>query len=300
MAVGAPCVSSCVLNECIYYLVLPIRYPISMRFPVVFHEALYTNGSFEVATDVGVPRFEPGPEALAYLQREGYVVIKNANEDEVRHARELLWAYHEGTGTGARRDRPETWIRNQPNQYGIFWGFGAGHSRLAWFVRTRPKLLRMFELVWNTSDLITSFEGFSMFPPERVESKWRLGESWFHTDQNHKSRPGLQTIQSFTSLCHQPWFSPTLVFRGTSSPPHWLPPLLPTSHLLSSPLRSPPLLSPPLLSTHGRPRSRDQDQATDPNPSPSRPSPSPSPSALTLTLTLTLTLADPHPNPKLR
>ena len=175
-----------------------------MRYPVVAHTDLYINGSFDVAADVPVPRFEPGTSALEYLRREGYVVIKGcANASEVEHARELFWAFSEGTGRGVRREQPETWIRNEPNPYGIFWQFGVGQSRLAWFVRSRPRLVEMFSHFWGTSDLISSFEGFSMFPPEEVEASWRIGEAWFHTDQNAASRPGLQTIQSLTSLWDQ-------------------------------------------------------------------------------------------------
>ena len=74
------------------------------------------------------------------------------------------------------RDQPESWIRSAPNQYGIVWEYGVGQSRLMWFLRTRPRLLRMFSLVWGTSDLITSFEGFSMFPPAaQVTANYSVG-----------------------------------------------------------------------------------------------------------------------------
>ena len=173
------------------------------RFAVVPHRQLYVNGSFHVRVAKNVPRFDPGAEALEHLQREGYVVVSVANSSEVAHARELLWRFLESTGEGVTRHDASTWIANGPNNYGIFWGHGSGQSRLLWHIRTLPRLLQMFELVHGTPDLITSFEGFSMFPPERVEAQWRLGEAWFHTDQNAASRPGLQTVQSFTSLYDQ-------------------------------------------------------------------------------------------------
>ena len=175
-----------------------------VRFPITAHTTLYeANQSFTVPSDVDVPRFVPGPEALSYLEREGYVVIENMNSSEVSRARELLWSFLEGTGAGVRRDAPETWIRSRPNHYGIVWHHGVGHSRLAWFIRTRPRLLEMFALVFGTHDLISSFEGFSWLPPTEYEAAWRLGEAWFHTDQNGVSMPGRQTVQSFTSLYDQ-------------------------------------------------------------------------------------------------
>ena len=174
-----------------------------VRFPVTAHTSLYINGSFAVRTDVRVPRLPPGATALSHLRKEGYVVLENMNASEVAYARELLFAFLEGMGRGVRREAPETWVRSRPNTYGIVWSHGVGHSRLAWFVRTRPRLLEMFRQLFDTPDLISSFEGFSWLPPVAYESEWRLGEAWFHTDQNGLSRPGRQTIQSFTSLYDQ-------------------------------------------------------------------------------------------------
>jgi len=149
-------------------------------------------------------RFDPGAAALAHLNREGYVVIRDvANASELLYARELMWSFLEGAGVGVDRHSPRTWRKARPNQYGIVWEHGVGQSRFMWFMRTRPRLLQMFELIWGASELLTSFEGFSMMPPVEVESDWTLAESWFHTDQNGVSRPGLQTVQSFTSLYDQ-------------------------------------------------------------------------------------------------
>ncbi|KAL1528029.1 hypothetical protein AB1Y20_009398 [Prymnesium parvum] len=176
----------------------------ALRSPVVRHHSLYANGSFAVDTTVEVPRFEPGVEALEHLKREGYVVVRGiANASELDEARRLLWSFLEGAGVGVRREEPSTWHRSKPNPYGIVWGFGVGHSRFMWYIRTRPRLLKMFELIWSTDDLLASFEGFSMMPPPAQESSWQMAESWFHTDQNAKSRPGRQTVQSFTSLWDQ-------------------------------------------------------------------------------------------------
>ena len=176
------------------------------RFPVVRHDSLYNGSNFVVRTDVSVPRFdEVSEEALAFLRREGYVVLKGVlDANDLKTARELLWQYLEGiSGARISRHNPASWVRARPNQYGILWNYGSGHSRLAWFIRTRPQLLKLFQRYWNTTDLLASFEGFSMLPPARLEQDWMIGESWFHTDQNAKSRPGLQTIQSFTSLYDQ-------------------------------------------------------------------------------------------------
>jgi hypothetical protein len=177
------------------------------RVHVVEHSSLFhTNGTFKVKTTVHVPKFDPGPEALEHLQREGYVVVRSvANASQIERARELAWSFLEGTGVGVRRDEPDTWHNVRPNQYGIVWGFGSGHSKFLWHVRMLPRLREMFELVWAGSlPLLSSFEGFSFFPPRAQEAAWTIADGgWFHTDQNGVSRPGLQTVQSLTSLWDQ-------------------------------------------------------------------------------------------------
>ena len=177
-----------------------------MRFPVIQHDnMLRANMTLDVAAQSPLRFHDVGDDALEYLRREGYVVISNVlNETDLSHARDdLLWAFLEGMQTGVRRNQPDTHVLSQPNQYGIVWTHGVGHSRLAWFIRTRPKLRSLFEAFWETEDLITSFEGFSFLPPLKDETRWRVGVGWFHTDQNARSRPGLQTIQSLTSLYDQ-------------------------------------------------------------------------------------------------
>ena len=159
-------------------------------------------------TNVEVPRFDPGPEALAYLQREGYVVVKSvANSTELAQARALLWDFMESAGVGVSRDKPASWQLMNPNQYGIVWGFGSGQSKFLWHIRMLPRLREMFDLVWGDGapapQLLSSFEGFSFFPSAAHEAASTIAEGWFHTDQNSVSRPGRQTVQSLTSLWDQ-------------------------------------------------------------------------------------------------
>ncbi|KAG8466152.1 hypothetical protein KFE25_001908 [Diacronema lutheri] len=162
--------------------------------------------SFDLEHDA--PRLEPGSaEARAHLAEHGYAVLASVlNETELRTARELLWRFMEGTRKGIRRADPRTWHRIGPNQFGIVWNSGAGQSELMWHVRSAPRLLEFFSSFWGVgrAELLTSFEGFGVMPPTELESSWgALAEGWFHTDQNGASRPGLWTVQSFTSLHDQ-------------------------------------------------------------------------------------------------
>lgn len=154
------------------------------------------------------PRLPPGSaEALAHLRTHGYVVLASVfNESELDTARSLLWSFLEGAGKGVNRSEPESWHQIHVNRYGICWS--AGQSEFMWFIRSAPRLVAAFAAFWNVpaSELLASFEGFGAFPPVELERTWSAGglaEGWFHTDQNGLSRPGLWTIQSFTSLHDQ-------------------------------------------------------------------------------------------------
>ena len=53
-----------------------------------------------------VPRFDSGSdESIDYLEREGYVIIKNAlTANEASKTLDLLWDYLENLGTGIDRN----------------------------------------------------------------------------------------------------------------------------------------------------------------------------------------------------
>ena len=76
-------------RRCLCLLAAGAQQACSTRVPVVHHDALlHANGTLRVDTSVDVPRFDPGPEALAYMREQGYVVIRGvANASELAHAR---------------------------------------------------------------------------------------------------------------------------------------------------------------------------------------------------------------------
>ncbi len=83
--------------------------------------------------------------------------------------------------------------------------FGIGHSQFCWDVRQNPKVIEVFSTIWNTKDLLTSFDGASIhFPPEITGKGWytdRKGKTtggWLHTDQSY-TRNDLECIQSWVT-----------------------------------------------------------------------------------------------------
>lgn len=89
---------------------------------------------------------------------------------ECKRALALLWDWLEAAAPKPhrlQRDDPTTWHHWPPTvEGGILPYKGAGQSRAAWFVRSRPKVSRAFGSVWGTqAPLVTSFDAVAAWRP---------------------------------------------------------------------------------------------------------------------------------------
>ncbi|HEX2590691.1 MAG TPA: phytanoyl-CoA dioxygenase family protein [Rhizomicrobium sp.] len=156
---------------------------------------------------VHVPRFAPGSaEGIAYLDEHGYVVIANVlSANESRQALGLTWDYLEQLGTGVDRNDVTTWHDDRwPTAVhgGILPGHGIGHSAAQWFIRSAPNLKKSFAAIWDTDELLVSFDGMALWRPWAIEPSWKTnrGGSWLHIDQHPITRPGKQCVQGLVNL----------------------------------------------------------------------------------------------------
>ena len=154
-----------------------------------------------------VPRLDSGSEESSrYLDEFGYVVIKNAlTAEEAKKTIDLLWDYLEELGTGIDRTNPKTWgdDRWPTCAHGaILPSYGIGHSEAQWFVRGVPNVKKAFAKIWETEELLTSFDGVSLWRPWNINPNWKTesGQSWFHIDQHPISKPGKHCVQGLVNL----------------------------------------------------------------------------------------------------
>lgn len=156
---------------------------------------------------VHVPRFEPGsPEASAYLEANGYVVVRSVlSEAEAGKAMQLTWDYIEQLDTGVDRNDIKTWT----NQHwptvvhgGILSYHGIGQCEAQWYIRGKQRVKKAFAGVWGTDELLTSFDGMSLFRPWKMNPEWKTNASggWLHIDQHPIHRQGLQCVQGLVNL----------------------------------------------------------------------------------------------------
>ena len=106
------------------------------------------------------------------LKKNGYVVIHNVlNDKEIDTATGLFnnWRLLNSPVIG-------------PN--GIIKENHIGHQEHAWYIRTRPSVINVFQDVWETDDLITSFDGSCyMSKTDRYDGYWtHADQSTINTD----------------------------------------------------------------------------------------------------------------------
>eukprot|EP01087_Luapelamoeba_hula_P024690 TRINITY_DN9496_c1_g1_i1.p1 TRINITY_DN9496_c1_g1~~TRINITY_DN9496_c1_g1_i1.p1 ORF type:complete len:316 (-),score=43.19 TRINITY_DN9496_c1_g1_i1:1092-2006(-) len=166
------------------------------------------NVGHPVPIPTAVPRFASDDPAayLEYLDANGYVVIADVlSPDQLHTGRSLAWDFIESRPQNkAQRNDPLTWTDELgwPDPYGngIIVGDGAGHCEFQWFVRGVPAVQQVYKNIWNTEELITSFDGFCMFRPAEYNESWRTGTGWYHIDQNGNTKPDKMCVQGFVNF----------------------------------------------------------------------------------------------------
>tara|TARA_B100000287_G_scaffold387029_1_gene395307 strand:- start:35 stop:955 length:921 start_codon:yes stop_codon:yes gene_type:complete len=123
------------------------------------------------------------------LKENGYVIIPNVlNIDEINTAKQLFINWKNSI---PNLDK----LHNTIDHHGIFKFLEVGHQEFAWNIRTRPQIINIFKKIWNTDDLVVSFDG-SCYISKDCNKK---DKTWTHTDQAPNSI-GLKCYQSFVSL----------------------------------------------------------------------------------------------------
>ena len=126
---------------------------------------------------------------IQQLKEDGYTIIHNVyNNDEIIEYWKEFNLWHTNV--------PELEeLHNLIDFNGIFKHHQVGHQRFAWLARTNPKILNIFKQLWNTDDLVCSFDGCCYYSPDYIGQP----EYWTHTDQSSRKK-GLHCYQSFLSL----------------------------------------------------------------------------------------------------
>jgi ectoine hydroxylase-related dioxygenase (phytanoyl-CoA dioxygenase family) len=159
----------------------------------------------QTAKPVQVPRFcVDDPQGYTYLEDNGYVVFKDvATPAQIKTGINLAWDFLEKLGIGINRHDEKTWDTPQwpdPFGKGILASDSVGQCELLWFARGLPQVKKIYSQIWNTNDLITSFDAFCFHRPFEYNPSWMTNSGWYHLDQNGHYKPGKTCIQGFLNF----------------------------------------------------------------------------------------------------
>jgi len=103
-----------------------------------------------------------------------------------------------------------------PNHKMLIQHWKIGHSKLVWEVRQNKKVIDAFAKLWDTNDLIVSFDGASIYILDKPK---RENNSWFHVDQSY-TRNNFECIQSWINAYDTNEGDATLVILENSNQYH--------------------------------------------------------------------------------
>ncbi|KAK0102119.1 hypothetical protein ONS96_006083 [Cadophora gregata f. sp. sojae] len=129
------------------------------------------------------------------FHNNGCVVLKGViTPERAQYYREKQLKWLHNFELGFDEDDESTWTADHlPVSFkgGMYYGYGAPHESMAWEARTEPAVVEIFEKLWGTKELLTSFDGMNISLPRRKDLEW---SPWPHCDQN-PARQGMQAVQ---------------------------------------------------------------------------------------------------------
>ena len=142
-------------------------------------------------------------EIKQQLQTKGYCIVPDVlSNDEVLYCKNLFKDWQK---TIPNHDE----IHKSINPHGIYKYHRAGHTRHAWYIRTRKSVQDIFKGLWETDDLIVSFDGCCYIAKDCTLKD----KCWTHTDQA-PSADGLRCYQGFVALTENKERT-LIVYEGT-------------------------------------------------------------------------------------
>ncbi|OXH42290.1 hypothetical protein J008_00054 [Cryptococcus neoformans] len=147
------------------------------------------------------------PTFLNDLERDGYVVVPGiVPESTCDEFISEAWEWLESFPYGFKRDDRSTWT-NEHLPYsttgGLYNRYSVNHEAFVWKIRTDPGIRKIFEEIWETDDLIVSFDGMNASLPindQTGRTDIKPTAPWPHIDQNPRNINRFELYQGIANL----------------------------------------------------------------------------------------------------
>ncbi|KAL7660359.1 hypothetical protein ACMYSQ_003240 [Aspergillus niger] len=134
------------------------------------------------------------------FHKNGCVVIKNViSPERAKYYCDKQIEWLKSFDLGFDENDESTWTTEHlPISFkgGMYYGYAAPHEKIAWEARTEPAVIEIFEKLWETKELLSSFDGMNISLPRRKDVNW---SPWPHCDQN-PNRKGMQAVQGLVNF----------------------------------------------------------------------------------------------------
>jgi hypothetical protein len=87
--------------------------------------------------------------------------------------------------------------------HGVVNSDGIGQSDFMWNIRSNRNIKQVYSQIWNTNELLVSFDGCGVYRDWRYDATWKTKAGWYHVDQNPVMKPNRCCVQGFVSLTNQ-------------------------------------------------------------------------------------------------
>eukprot|EP01119_Soliformovum_irregulare_P013448 TRINITY_DN3574_c1_g2_i1.p1 TRINITY_DN3574_c1_g2~~TRINITY_DN3574_c1_g2_i1.p1 ORF type:complete len:242 (+),score=67.02 TRINITY_DN3574_c1_g2_i1:111-836(+) len=139
------------------------------------------------------------PQWLTHFKEKGWAIVPGViPEQRCEEYESRFWDWIEHWKSGIDRNDPETWEKAKwpASVHGIFQHYGIGHQQFLWDARCEPAIIDIFSTIWDTKELLVSFDGANLSRP----STFKVNEKpWPHVDQT-PDQDGFQCVQGFLNL----------------------------------------------------------------------------------------------------
>ena len=123
------------------------------------------------------------------LNIKGYCIVSNIlDQNEIDTLKNLFYEWKDQIPN-------HDFLHKNIDPHGIYKFFNVGHTRHAWLIRTNNKVQEIFKSLWNTHELIVSFDGCCYIE----KSNNKKDNCWTHTDQAPNCKK-FECYQGFISL----------------------------------------------------------------------------------------------------
>lgn len=142
---------------------------------------------------------------MSTLESYGVAILpKILSKEECDEMNKGVWDYLEHitqvSTCPIQRNNKSSWTtyyKLKPIDGMLMHNYNIGHSQYTWNVRQNQKVIDVFSKIYNTDDLLTSFDGASFnIPPEETGFGWNNNTYNFYTDQSF-CRNDFECVQSW-------------------------------------------------------------------------------------------------------